>query len=501
MKNILYGIATCVLVAGCSRSFPQDDGEVSSTSEKLDVGKVTSLTRMEGTLTSSDEQARETNTQCPAGSGCVSSYYDDTFTSATGVGNGSISITKTLGSLPAFQSRYGLSHSSTPATGEKVAYYYNRGDLGIGREMHCIDNLDTTQEIACYVKNFAAGDDNSEFTFGESSDIAFTNLHSGHAFATVAMVYRKAVFVPSGFDTVFFLVYNGAGTALLNAATLDRAGIAYENVFKQPPSAARTAALAALGTPGINFNNHIPSNCVTCHGGQKYSTVNYSEAGALFLPFDLDNFDFDSLHPRNSVETQTAFRDLNQIVRRVAVNAQFLSNGNVVNSDVGQSLVTQIDGWYHNSGHSATLTGNFDCDLTSACSKYVPPGWDFAQSSRLNPVTSGANAVYLNVVRGSCRNCHITNNDNPSLHFDTEVQFNTGTLGNPTVIASELKSYAMPHSLQSVRQFWLSSQPSALEAYYRGIGQAAAADTLHQGNAGNVATLDPPAISAMSLGD
>ena len=446
---------------------------------------------MQGTLTSTDEQAREADTQCPAGSGCSSSYYDDTFTTASGVGNASFSIPNTLGSLPAFQRRYGLSQSSTPATGEKVAYYYNRGDLGIGREMHCIDNLDSTQEIACYVKNFAAGDDNSEFTFGESSDIAFTNLHNGHAFATVAMVYQKAVFVPSGFDTVFFLVYNGAGTALLNAATLDRAGIAYENVFKQPPSAARTAALAALGTPGGNFNNHIPSNCVTCHGGQKYSAVNHSEAGALFLPFDLDNFDFDSLHPRDSVQTQTAFRDLNQIVRRVAVNAQFLSQGNVINSDVGQSLVTQIDGWYHNSAHSATLGGNFDCDLSSTGgSKYVPAGWN---------TTPGAVAVYQNVVRGSCRNCHITNNDNANLHFDTEAQFNAGA--NPGIIAFDLKNYAMPHSLQSVRQFWLSSQPSALEAYYRVVGQTSAADTLHQGNAGNVATLDPPAISAMSIGD
>ncbi len=33
------------------------------------------------------------------------------------------------------------------------AIYFNKGDLGIGREMHCSYNA-CTQETACYVRNY-----------------------------------------------------------------------------------------------------------------------------------------------------------------------------------------------------------------------------------------------------------------------------------------------------------------------------------------------------------
>jgi hypothetical protein len=39
------------------------------------------------------------------------------------------------------------------STPEVVAKYFNKGDLGLGREMHCIDNQ-CTREVACYVKNY-----------------------------------------------------------------------------------------------------------------------------------------------------------------------------------------------------------------------------------------------------------------------------------------------------------------------------------------------------------
>ena len=37
---------------------------------------------------------------------------------------------------------------------EQTARYFNKGDLGIGREMHCI-NRGAAKELACYVKNLA----------------------------------------------------------------------------------------------------------------------------------------------------------------------------------------------------------------------------------------------------------------------------------------------------------------------------------------------------------
>src|SRR6185369_3479324 len=60
------------------------------------------------------------------------------------------SIRAVIGSLPAFEARYGLTEGGT-GSGEIIAKYYNRGDLGIGRNMHC---RDTGSEVACFVKNY-----------------------------------------------------------------------------------------------------------------------------------------------------------------------------------------------------------------------------------------------------------------------------------------------------------------------------------------------------------
>jgi hypothetical protein len=343
--------------------------------------------------------------------------------------------------------------------------------------MHCVDALSSaTKQIACYVKNFAAGDDNTEFTFGLSKDIAFKNIQANNAFATVAMVYRSLA--APGANKVFFVVYDKAGKRL-DTATLDRVGILYNNAFHASPQ----QSLAGLGTPGTNFNNHIPSNCISCHGGQPYNTTNgkantgttRNEIGSLFLPFDLDQFDYDAINTRDGQQAQ--FRALNQIARKVAVDS---------GSDLSSSLVTQIDGWYGNTSHLATLSGNFNAN-------YLPPGWDPAHGA-----TAGAPAVYREVVRGACRNCHVVNDKvdaagKPTLHFDDEATFAVQLART----AVDLKAFAMPHSLQSVRTFWQSSQPISLRTYLTGLKTSTgdSANTVVQSaGPGNVATLDPPAL-------
>jgi hypothetical protein len=262
---------------------------------------------------------------------------------------------------------------------------------------------------------------------------------------------------------VFFVVYNAAGN-LQNAAALDRVGLLFANAFvpggSNPPN---------LGTPGVNFNNHIPSNCVSCHGGQPYDATGHTETGSLFLPFDLDQFDYSSVPGQSRNDQLTAFKHLNEMVWKVAARSGSDSNGSVKN---------QLDGWYHNAAlhqsdnRSEVFENNFD-------STFVPAGWQSASS------------IYTSVVRPSCRNCHMANVIHP---FDTEAQF-TPLAG---LVASDLCGYRMPHSLQSVRLFWQSGEPAALEAYWNqpAVGQSGAANQLHGCGPGNVATLDPPAILA-----
>jgi len=188
---------------------------------------------------------------------------------------------------------------------------------------------------------------------------------------------------------------------------------------------------------------------------------------AFFLPFDLDQFEYQDVPGRRRSEQLFAFRKQNEMVRKV---------GALYFSTAGTNVANQIDGWYHNTVKTdpshLVLQNQFD-------SQFVPSGW--------SQTTADTN-VYRSVVRRSCRNCHITN----SLPFSNASDF-AGAAG---IAAADLCNYQMPHALQTVREFWLSSAPSDLESYYRAVGQTAAADRLHACGPGNVVTLDPPQISA-----
>ena len=76
---------------------------------------------------------------------------------------------------------------------EQTATYFNRGDLGIGREMHCIYRA-CTAELACYVKNLAEIDpiDNKPI-FGDKELAEGVVMGNHPPFATVAMVERGLI--------------------------------------------------------------------------------------------------------------------------------------------------------------------------------------------------------------------------------------------------------------------------------------------------------------------
>src|SRR5690606_8537766 len=87
------------------------------------------------------------------------SYYANAKTGADGVSGGS--VLDTFKTLQDFRNRY------FPGKTERIAKYYNRGDLGIGREMHCV--FASGGESACYVFNFAPKDANGKLVFGDKA--------------------------------------------------------------------------------------------------------------------------------------------------------------------------------------------------------------------------------------------------------------------------------------------------------------------------------------------
>lgn len=176
--------------------------------------------------------------------------------------------------LDAFITRYGF------PGGETSAVYYNAGDLGIGREMHCRSTQVPAGGLACYVGNYG--------TFGGDRDEALTLMLAGDApFATVAMVYTPPITAP---NAVSFMVY-GANGQLVNEAQLDSFG----------------------------DNTSIPQNCINCHGGgSRYDPATNAVIGARFLPFDPAAFSYAARSDLTLIAQEQQFRQLNRLVDQAA---------------------------------------------------------------------------------------------------------------------------------------------------------------------------------------
>jgi hypothetical protein len=172
--------------------------------------------------------------------------------------------------LDAFMQRYGFPGNET------TALYYNEGDLGIGRDMHCRATTTPAGGVACYVRNFGIFGGNRTQAFAEM-------LGNGIPIATVAMVYTPPIEAP---NAVTFIVY-GPDSALAPLAQLDSRG----------------------------DNTSIPQNCLNCHGGRAtYDPVAHAVSGARFLPFDPAAFAFDTRVDLTLAAQEAKLRRLNQLV-------------------------------------------------------------------------------------------------------------------------------------------------------------------------------------------
>src|SRR5688572_4479599 len=189
MKRIT-STALLFSLAACSPAKVEETESLGETSQALN-----GVLSNQGFLTQKDllnepnENLRRANTD---------DYYD-----LVAIDNAGTTIRNGIPDLASFKSRF------ISAFPEIITKYYNRGDLGLGREMHCAENP-FNGDIACYVINFASAPPNSqglfsEFTFGLSPAIAFNNMAAQTEVATVAMVYRPNA--AQGDDKVIFAVY------------------------------------------------------------------------------------------------------------------------------------------------------------------------------------------------------------------------------------------------------------------------------------------------------
>ncbi|WP_437649801.1 hypothetical protein [Sorangium sp. So ce362] len=325
---------------------------------------------------------------------------------------------------PGFKQRFGF---GTPGSDEVSAVYYNAGDLGVGREMHCKTFADdpvtatTDHGVACYVSNydvdtavpFFAGDRSTadkDTILDNTVDGFNSGTHQG-AFATVAMWYTWPI---SANNSVRFVVYNALGN-------------------RDPE--------AALDTSG--HNKSVPQNCLACHGGGDYDYTNHGVPGAnpaskgpRFLAFDLDAFEFSGAAGFTRADQEENFRKLNAMV-----------------FGAGASNRTQelILGWYG---------GNVNAPLRVQNNEYIPSSWENDPSSTGSMVRADAK-IYRDVIAPYCRGCHASQSGIYSFNWASDFR-----LLEPLIMGDICGSHEMPHAEVTLERFWKSPARAYLAGFF-----------------------------------
>jgi hypothetical protein len=280
--------------------------------------------------------------------------------------------------------KFGLSrppspYSDTPSLnpGELHAQFRNVADLNLVRNHHARNagpDANGKDQVGYYVCNHAK----------PTGAVPDTNL-----VACVSMEYSVTPGQNDGKPFTKFLTFGPTG-ALIPSVNLDGRGEKY--------------------TPG---------NCVPCHGGDNYfnhfpehgAGAHDGNIGAYFIPFDLDNFTYQTQGPYTQSAQEDAVRGLNL----------GLKTGEMTTS----AALEIVNGWYP-GGAGVQQSG------------FIPKGWDPTKTpsvpvagqpnSQGHPYTFNGKELYSQVVKPSCRGCHLTMG--PELGLDFHSYDYDGTPGD-----------------------------------------------------------------------
>ncbi|WNG60090.1 carboxypeptidase regulatory-like domain-containing protein [Archangium gephyra] len=317
-----------------------------------------------------------------------------------------------------FKSLHGFADDpNTPAADEIVAQYANSGDLGFGRDMHCLKKA--SGDVACYVTNYGDGYKNIPPGGGtdDHDDANAAGSRDGtKEVATVAMEYSPIEDDPAGDRVVKFFVYKKAlpGYGRSISANLDGRG-------ERP----------------------VPQLCMICHGGKipnqaagvpAFGTAAQVKLDARFVPFDHRFYTFPTVGTLSKANQEAAFKLLNEQI----VNAAPVAGPT--------DPIHEVVAGMYNNGASPTQIRNF-----------TVPGWAAGASAN----ESNQAAFYTGVVADACRMCHIAQ-PYPQLQFNNSDRFinvsNAVTNNNKLMLGTaQLRvcgDYVMPHALRTHDIFW-----------------------------------------------
>jgi hypothetical protein len=273
--------------------------------------------------------------------------------------------------------------------------------------------LQTANGVAMYVCNYVGpGDDSVQAQVDAAVAGAGANQN---LVACVAMDYASQPGVNGGKPYTRFLTFGPSGNLLLSV-NLDGRG-----------------------------EKFMPGTCVACHGGDNYAGryptdgTGIANVGAHFLPFDTGNFAFSSVSGLQLTDQAAQIQGLNQLV--LATNPT-------------HETADLIGGWY---ASGSTIEDN----------TYTPPAW--------TPDGAAHRAVYDDVVKHSCRTCHVAL---PRYATELNVPFDGLQMvlcGGPSGSHSVPFNHAMPNAKVTFDRMWLTrgAQPPAIDQIARFLAPGA----------------------------
>lgn len=351
-----------------------------------------------------------------------------------------------------FYEKYGFGLAGTD---EVSAIYYNAGDLGIARDMHCKSFI-PPQTVpprgralvgrVCYVTNYgrdAAGEarfgpENVDAQAAITQAVAGSSVGNTAAIATVAMVYLPPLPLQLAGTNVQFMVYNAklgiqdSTGALQNFAALDNKG------------------LEANDNPELDShaNINVPDNCLTCHGTSSQYTPTATGTPSIlranFLPFDPASMVFSTTNATYSKENMLP--KLKALNAHVAAVAAVIQAPAVVGDPPG-AIIDLLNGMYPSTLTPPGANGPAVPD-TVFVDTYVPPGW--------TSVGKGATQLYNEVVKPYCRTCHVSHDTTGALDFLSYAEFSGQKDWINEYVCKE-GSGPMPQAEQTQNRFWKSS--------------------------------------------
>lgn len=333
----------------------------------------------------------------------------------------------------------------------KAVVYYNRTELGLGRDLGCTKNANG---IACYVTNY------------------------GTTFDSVHDLGNPDALNPDGST-------NALWDAIIGRRPKNTVVISWSRAREWTPNDGRAVQFAAFGPDGTRLNKAqldtmgarpIPQICMTCHGGvwdadsratngtgQDASHVYYGIARyARFLPLVTSTVTFSGSAPYRLSDQEEAIRVVNEYA--------YKARGDAVAGEpsTGGSLTSRqmtLMGWLYSTNPGATpIDGTLSFQASTPGRQYAENAWPVGWSTR--------QAVYNVIALPYCDTCHMAmqpfaaSGNRPGQAGTTytwltslaNMQTNAATLG--TFMGVNASGYLgranlmMPHAQNAFARFW-----------------------------------------------